>query len=297
MNLVNHLSTEKRNAATQNLDEMSIQEALTVMNQEDQKVALCIEQLLPQLAEVVNLTTRQFNQGGRIIYMGAGTSGRLGVLDAAECVPTFNTTPDEVIGLIAGGQAAMTQAIEGAEDSEIGAQNDLKNINLTSLDVVIGIAASGRTPYVKGGLKYAASINAHTVAIACNTQAEISNYAQFPIEVDVGPEVLTGSTRLKSGTAQKLILNMISTITMVGAGKVYGNLMVDVKPTNNKLNDRAINIIQEICNIDAQLAKNLYDKAQHNLKVAVVMYLCDLDATAAANKLESNNGIIKEAIK
>lgn len=292
-----HLSTEKRNDATQHLDEMTIQEALTVMNQEDQKVALCIEQLLPQLAEVVNLTTQQFNQGGRIIYIGAGTSGRLGVLDAAECVPTFNTTPEEVIGLIAGGQQAMTQAIEGAEDSEIGAQNDLQSINLTSSDVVIGIAASGRTPYVIGGLKYAQSINAHTVAIACNTNAEISNYAQFPIEVDVGPEVLTGSTRLKSGTAQKLILNMISTITMVGVGKVYGNLMVDVKPTNNKLNDRAINIIQEICNIDAQLAKNLYDNAHQNLKVAVVMYLCDLDADAAVNKLQNNNGIIKEAIK
>jgi N-acetylmuramic acid 6-phosphate etherase len=297
MNKVNHLSTEKRNEATQHLDEMTIQEALTVMNREDQKVALSIEQLLPQLTEVVNLTTQQFNQGGRIIYIGAGTSGRLGVLDAAECVPTFNTTPEEVIGLIAGGQKAMTQAIEGAEDSEIGAQNDLQNINLTSSDVVIGIAASGRTPYVIGGLKYAQSINAHTVAIACNTNAEISNYAQFPIEVDVGPEVLTGSTRLKSGTAQKLILNMISTITMVGAGKVYGNLMVDVKPTNNKLNDRAITIIQDICNIDAQLAKNLYDKAHQNLKVAVVMYLCDLDADAAANKLQNNNGIIKEAIK
>ncbi|MBF7016403.1 N-acetylmuramic acid 6-phosphate etherase [Staphylococcus durrellii] len=294
---MNHLSTEKRNASTQNLDEMSIQEALAVMNKEDQKVALCIEQLLPQLAEVVTITTQQFNNGGRIIYIGAGTSGRLGVLDAAECVPTFNTTPQEVVGIIAGGQEAMTKAVEGAEDSEIGAENDLKNINLSSLDVVIGIAASGRTPYVKGGLKYAQSLNARTVSIACNTNAEISNFAQYPIEVDVGPEVLTGSTRLKSGTAQKLILNMISTITMVGAGKVYGNLMVDVKPTNNKLNERAIIIIQEICNIDAQLAQDLYDKAQQNLKVAVVMYLCDLDANEALNKLNNNNGIIKEAIK
>lgn len=294
---MNHLSTEKRNASTQNLDEMSIQEALAVMNKEDQKVALCIEQLLPQLAEVVTITTQQFNNGGRIIYIGAGTSGRLGVLDAAECVPTFNTTPQEVVGLIAGGQEAMTKAVEGAEDSEIEAENDLKNINLSSLDVVIGIAASGRTPYVKGGLKYAQSLNARTVSIACNTNAEISNFAQYPIEVDVGPEVLTGSTRLKSGTAQKLILNMISTITMVGAGKVYGNLMVDVKPTNNKLNERAIIIIQEICNIDAQLAQDLYDRAQQNLKVAVVMYLCDLDANEALNKLNNNNGIIKEAIK
>lgn len=294
---MNHLSTEKRNASTQNLDEMSIQEALAVMNKEDQKVALCIEQLLPQLAEVVTITTQQFNNGGRIIYIGAGTSGRLGVLDAAECVPTFNTTPQEVVGIIAGGQEAMTKAVEGAEDSEIEAENDLKNINLSSLDVVIGIAASGRTPYVKGGLKYAQSLNARTVSIACNTNAEISNFAQYPIEVDVGPEVLTGSTRLKSGTAQKLILNMISTITMVGAGKVYGNLMVDVKPTNNKLNERAIIIIQEICNIDAQLAQDLYDKAQQNLKVAVVMYLCDLDANEALNKLNNNNGIIKEAIK
>ncbi|KRG08148.1 N-acetylmuramic acid 6-phosphate etherase [Staphylococcus sp. NAM3COL9] len=294
---MNNLITESRNEATMHLDEMSIQQALETMNEEDQKVPQQIKQILPDLAEIIEVTTKQFKKGGRIIYMGAGTSGRLGVLDASECVPTFNTTPDEFIGLIAGGQPAMTVAVEGAEDSESLAHDDLKHIDLTDNDVVIGIAASGTTPYVKGGLKYATEIGTHTVAISCNVDTEISKLAEFPIEVNVGPEVLTGSTRLKSGTAQKLILNMISTITMVGVGKVYGNLMVDVKATNDKLVDRSVRIIQDICDISYEQAQNLYNDADQNLKQAVVMYLCDVSKAEAETKLRQNDSIIKQAIK
>lgn len=294
---MSNLITESRNEATMHLDEMSIQQALETMNEEDQKVPQQIKQILPDLAKVIEVTTKQFKKGGRIIYMGAGTSGRLGVLDAAECVPTFNTTPDEFIGLIAGGQPAMTVAVEGAEDSESLAHDDLKHIDLTDNDVVIGIAASGTTPYVKGGLKYATELGAHTVAISCNVDTEISKLAEFPVEVNVGPEVLTGSTRLKSGTAQKLILNMISTITMVGVGKVYGNLMVDVKATNHKLVDRSVRIIQDICDIPYEQAQKLYNDADQNLKQAVVMYLCDVSKAEAETKLRQNDNIIKQAIK
>ncbi len=197
-----------------------------------------------------------------MIYIGAGTSGRLGVLDAAECVPTFNTDPHEIIGIIAGGQHAMTMAVEGAEDHKKLAEEDLKNIDFTLKDVVIGIAASGKTPYVIGGLTFANTIGATTVSISCNEYAVISEIAQYPIEVKVGPEVLTGSTRLKSGTAQKLILNMISTITMVGVGKVYDNLMIDVKATNQKLIDRSVRIIQEICAITYDEAMALYQVSE-----------------------------------
>lgn len=292
-----HLTTENRNEATMHLDEMSIKDALTIMNEEDQRVPQAITQVIPMLSHIINLTATQFNLGGRLIYMGAGTSGRLGVLDAAECVPTFNTDPTEIIGLIAGGEKAMTTAIEGSEDNAALGATDLKHLSLTSKDVVIGVAASGRTPYVIGGLQYAQSIGAQTVAISCNTRSEISKYADYPLEVNVGPEVLTGSTRLKSGTAQKLILNMISTITMVRCGKVYDNLMIDVRPTNEKLVQRAIGIIQDICDINTAQAQQLYDKANQNLKVAVVMYLCDVDKSAAEAKLNAHNGVIKQAIQ
>ncbi|MFD3221046.1 N-acetylmuramic acid 6-phosphate etherase [Staphylococcus saprophyticus] len=294
---MNNSMTEARNEATMHLDEMSIIQALETMNAEDQKVPQQIHDILPKLAEVIKVTTEQFKQGGRIIYIGAGTSGRLGVLDAAECVPTFNTSTNEVIGLIAGGQRAMTVAVEGAEDSESLAREDLKHIHLNEKDVVIGIAASGSTPYVMGGLKCATEIGAHTVAISCNTNTKISDLAQYPIEVNIGPEVLTGSTRLKSGTAQKLILNMISTITMVGVGKVYDNLMVDVKATNQKLIDRSIRIIQDICDISYNQAQSLYESADQNLKVAVVMHLCDINKSEAVTRLNDNNHIIKKAIQ
>lgn len=293
---MNRLTTETRNTQTMHLDEMTIQDALLTINREDQKVPKAIEQVIPQLSQVITSAIQCFNRGGRIIYIGAGTSGRLGVLDAAECVPTFNTRPEEVVGIIAGGQKAMTVAVEGAEDdSEQGAQ-DLKDIQLNDNDIVIGISASGRTPYVKGALTYANDIHADTVALSCNTNSEISAYAEHILEVNVGPEVLTGSTRLKSGTAQKLILNMISTMTMIGVGKVYDNLMVDLRPTNKKLVNRSITIIQDICDLNKQDAQTLYEEAGNHIKTAVVMYLCNTTKEDAETRLYKSNGVIKQAI-
>lgn len=293
---MNRLTTETRNTQTMHLDEMTIQDALLTINREDQKVPKAIEQVIPQLSQVITSAIQCFNRGGRIIYIGAGTSGRLGVLDAAECVPTFNTRPEEVVGIIAGGQKAMTVAVEGAEDdSEQGAQ-DLKDIQLNDNDIVIGISASGRTPYVKGALTYANDIHADTVALSCNTNSEISAYAEHILEVNVGPEVLTGSTRLKSGTAQKLILNMISTMTMIGVGKVYDNLMVDLRPTNQKLIHRSIRIIQDVCDLNHQEAIELYEKSDHNIKIAIVMHLCSTTQQDARLRLKQNNGVIKQAI-
>lgn len=278
-------TTEARNEATMHLDEMTVEEALITMNKEDQQVPLAVRKAIPQLTKVIKKTIAQYKKGGRLIYIGAGTSGRLGVLDAAECVPTFNTDPHEIIGIIAGGQHAMTMAVEGAEDHKKLAEEDLKNIDLTSKDVVIG------------GLTFANTIGATTVSISCNEHAVISEIAQYPVEVKVGPEVLTGSTRLKSGTAQKLILNMISTITMVGVGKVYDNLMIDVKATNQKLIDRSVRIIQEICAITYDEAIALYQVSEHDVKVATVMGMCGISKEEATRRLLNNGDIVKRAIR
>ena len=233
------MTTEKRNPRTMQLDTMSELEIVTTMNEEDARVPLAIAKKLPQIAQAAHWAAEAFEQGGRLFYMGAGTSGRLGVLDAAECPPTFGVAPGMVVGLIAGGEQAFLKAVEGAEDDRALGQSDLEAYGLNAKDVVIGIAASGRTPYVLGGLAYARSVGCRTAAIACNTGSEIGRAADLAIEVEVGPEVLTGSTRLKSGTAQKLILNMISTASMVRTGKVYQNLMVDVMQNNEKLHTRA----------------------------------------------------------
>ncbi|UUX35007.1 N-acetylmuramic acid 6-phosphate etherase [Fundicoccus culcitae] len=290
------LVTEQRNPDTMHLDQMSVEEMLRIMNQEDRKVPLAIEAALPQIAEVVEKIIASFNQGGRLIYQGAGTSGRLGVLDAAECVPTFGVSPDLVVGLIAGGDKAMTVAVEGAEDSvELGA-DDLRNLNLTAQDVVVGIAASGRTPYVIGGLEYANSIGATTASIACNLEAEISRYSQYPIEVNCGPEVLTGSTRLKAGTAQKLILNMLSTASMVGIGKVYQNLMVDVQATNLKLEERSKRIIMEATECSYEQAQEALALADNKVKLAIVMLLTGLKREEAEARLEASKGFIHQAV-
>lgn len=294
---MNDLTTESRNAQTMHLDEMSIQDALKTMNQEDQLVPKAIESIIPKLTNVINESIAKFSQHGRLIYIGAGTSGRLGVLDAAECVPTFNTSPNEVIGIIAGGPKAMTEAVEGAEDNEALGQKDLENIGLTENDIVIGISASGRTPYVKGALTYANKVGATSVSISCNTDSKMSKVAQYALEIPVGPEVLTGSTRLKSGTAQKLVLNMISTMTMIGVGKVYDNLMIDLKPTNQKLIHRSIRIIKEICDLNDEEAKLLYEKADKDIKTAIVMNLSDITKDEAQQKLLQHNGVIKQAIK
>lgn len=290
------LTTERRNETTFGLDEMSVSEAVHLMNQEDHNVPDAVAEQLPQIEKVIEATITAFKRGGRLIYMGAGTSGRLGVLDAAECVPTFGVEAEMVVGLIAGGEQAMTVAVEGAEDNaELGAQ-DLVDLKLTENDMVIGIAASGRTPYVIGGLDYARSIGASTGTISCNKGAEISKHAALPIEVDCGPEFLTGSTRLKSGTAQKLILNMISTISMISIGKVYNNLMVDVKPTNEKLVERSKRIIMQATEVDYETAARYFVEAEQNVKLAIVMILTDSSKEAAAEKLIQADGFVKKTI-
>jgi N-acetylmuramic acid 6-phosphate etherase len=290
------LTTERRNEETFGLDEMSISTALEKMNKEDKKVAEAVEKALPMIEPVIEKTIESFNQGGRLIYLGAGTSGRLGVLDAAECVPTFGVEASMVVGLIAGGEKAMTLAVEGAEDDlELGKQ-DLIDLQLTKNDMVIGIAASGRTPYVIGALDYAKSIGAHTGSLACNMNAEISQHAEFPIEVDCGAEFLTGSTRLKSGTAQKLILNMISTISMIGIGKVYNNLMVDVRPTNEKLVERSKRIIMQATECDYHTAEKTFIQAEEDVKLAIVMILTNSEKDEAQEKLAQAKGFIKHTL-
>lgn len=290
------LTTERRNEETFGLDEMSISTALEKMNKEDKKVAEAVEKALPMIEPIIEKTIESFNQGGRLIYLGAGTSGRLGVLDAAECVPTFGVEASMVVGLIAGGEKAMTLAVEGAEDDlELGKQ-DLIDLRLTKNDMVIGIAASGRTPYVIGALDYAKSIGAHTGSLACNMNAEISQHAEFPIEVDCGAEFLTGSTRLKSGTAQKLILNMISTISMIGIGKVYNNLMVDVRPTNEKLVERSKRIVMQATECDYHTAEKTFIQAEEDVKLAIVMILTNSEKDEAQEKLAQAKGFIKHTL-
>ncbi|ALB27932.1 N-acetylmuramic acid 6-phosphate etherase [Companilactobacillus heilongjiangensis] len=294
---IKKLSTEGRNPQTTDLDEMSPLEIVSVMNQEDQKVPAAIKPELPQIATAAEKISQSFKKGGRLFYVGAGTSGRLGVLDAAECVPTFGTEPEMVQGLIAGGGKAMTLAVEGAEDDvELGA-SDLKDHNLTENDVVVGIAASGRTPYVVGALDYAKSVGADTIALSCNQDSIISQHAETKIEVVVGPEVLSGSTRLKSGTAQKMVLNMLSTAAMVGVGKTYGNLMVDVKPTNKKLVQRSINIIVEVTGVKADIAQATLEEANYSVKDAIVMISNKMDQAAAEQKLTESGGFVRQAIK
>lgn len=295
MDLTN-LTTEKRNEKTTDLDKMSISTALKLMNQEDQQVAKAIQKVLPKIKPVIEATITAFKRGGRLIYLGAGTSGRLGVLDAAECVPTFGVSPDQVIGLIAGGKQAMTLAVEGAEDDLTLAKKDLSALKLNDKDVVVGIAASGRTPYVIGGLKYARDLGATTASIACNLDALISQYAEFAIEVDCGPEFLTGSTRLKAGTAQKMILNMLSTISMIGIGKVYHNLMVDVKPTNEKLVERSKRIIMQATDCTYEVAEKTFIEAKQDVKLAIVMLLTNCSAKEGKEKLQRAQGFVTKTL-
>lgn len=294
---INQLTTEKRNPNTMHLDQMSVGQVLELMNKEDQQVPEAIAEALGQIEAAVEMIIQSLKAGGRLIYFGAGTSGRLGVLDAAECVPTFGVSPDLVVGLIAGGDKAMVEAVEGDEDSLTLAEEDFKKLNLNANDTVVGIAASGRTPYVIGGLKYAQSVGAKTVSIACNKEAKISGYAQIPIEVDCGPEILTGSTRLKAGTAQKLILNMLSTVSMIGIGKVYQNLMVDVQATNEKLEERSKRIIMAATECTYEDAASYFEAANQNVKVAIVMILTNLDATEASQKINAANGFVNQVIK
>lgn len=291
------MSTETRNSRTMDLDIMTPLEIVTVMNEEDARVPEAIKPQLNNIAQCVTWAAQSIEAGGRLIYMGAGTSGRLGVLDAAECPPTFGVSPETVVGLIAGGERAFIKAVEGAEDStELGRQ-DLVNIGLTSRDLVVGIAASGRTPYVLGGLEYAQNMGCHTVGISCNPGSAVGKAAELAIEVVPGPECLTGSTRLKAGTAQKLILNMISTATMVRCGKAFQNLMVDVVPTNEKLRVRAENIVMEATGVTRERAKEALLQSGDKVKTAILMILAGCGREEAEQKLEKTNGHIREAME
>lgn len=290
------LSTETRNEATMKLDEMSPLEIAQAMNKEDAKVAEAIKEVLPQIAELIEWCTESLKQGGRIVYMGAGTSGRLGLLDAVECPPTFGVTPETVVGLIAGGESAFIKAVEGAEDSHTLGEEDLKNIGLSDKDIVIGIAASGRTPYVIYGLRYAKQVGCKTAVVVCNRNSEMAKESDLAVAPVLGPEVLTGSTRLKAGTAQKMILNMISTGSMVGIGKSYQNLMVDVLQTNEKLVTRAENIIIEATQCEREKAKEVLQKAQGSVKLAITSILLECDMEKAKEALKQAGGHIRVAL-
>ena len=290
------IATEYRNENTMNLDQMSSLEIITEMNREDALIASAIQPHLPNISKVIEYCIKTISQGGRIIYMGAGTSGRLGVLDAAECPPTFGVSPDVVVGLIAGGEGAFIKAREGSEDSaELGKQ-DLIQIGLNERDIVIGLAASGRTPYVLGGLAYAQQLGCHTAAISNTYHSKIGEVAEIAVDVPVGAEVLTGSTRLKSGTAEKMILNMISTATMVGLGKAYQNLMVDVMQTNEKLRNRAENIVMEATGVERSVARATIDAAKGSCKVAITMILANCSYEDALMRLQQACGHVREAI-
>lgn len=294
---LNALSTEQRNPKTLNIDKLSTLELVEVINEEDQAVPRAISKILPKIAEAIDIIASSFAKGGRLFYVGAGTSGRLGILDAVECPPTFSTEPEMVQGLIAGGTPAIFKAQEGAEDKkELGA-NDLIAKNLTDKDVVVGIAASGRTPYVIGALRYAQSIGVKTIGVACSENPDLGEYSDILLVALVGPEVITGSTRLKAGTAQKLILNMLSTGSMIKLGKVYGNLMVDVKSSNKKLEERAKRIVMTATGVEEDEAVNALAKANGNAKKAIFMILANVDAELAEESLSISKGNLRLALE
>lgn len=295
--MLERLDTEQRNEKTKNLDCLSVKEIVQVMNEEDKKVPEAVSNELEAIEQLIKEVIICMKKGGNLFYIGAGTSGRLGVLDAAECIPTFNADPTLFQALIAGGMGAMTVAVEGAEDSLILAEEDLKNHQLSENDFVLGIAASGRTPYVIGGLKYARKIGAQTGSLSCNKNSEISTYANFPIEVAVGPEVLTGSTRLKAGTAQKLVLNMISTASMVRMGKVYKNLMIDVQSTNEKLVERARKIVMDATGCSREDATFYLEDSEQNPKLAIVRILSGESKEVALTLLQRNGGYVRKALE
>ena len=291
------LITEQRNLNSMHVDSLSALEIVQLMNEEDKQVPLAIEKCLPQIAQAVECIVAAFQQGGRLVYIGAGTSGRLGVLDASECPPTFGVSPEMVKGIIAGGERALRHPIEGAEDSKAQAVVDLQTIHFSSKDVLVGIAASGRTPYVIGALEYAKSLGSVTVSIASNPNSAMANIVDIAIDTVVGPEVLTGSSRLKSGTAQKLVLNMLTTASMILMGKCYQNLMVDVQASNEKLKARAIRIVMQATDCDKALAEETLKQADQNAKLAIMMILSRLDRAQAETLLEKHQGKLQLALK
>lgn len=294
---LSQLVSEGRNPETMDIDLLPSLDIVQRINQQDKLVPLAVEKVLPEIAQAVDKITAAFKTGGRLVYMGAGTSGRLGVLDASECPPTFGVSEKMVIGLIAGGPEAILKAKEGAEDSPLLGEQDLKSIDFSSNDVVVGIAASGRTPYVIGGLEYANEIGATTVALSCNPDSPIADIAEIAISPVVGPEALTGSTRLKSGTAQKLVLNMLTTASMIRIGKSYQNLMVDVKATNEKLVARAARIVMQATDCSKEQATQVLKQTGYEVKLAILMILTDLDIDTARQQLAHQDGFLRKAVE
>ncbi|EGO8585882.1 N-acetylmuramic acid 6-phosphate etherase [Enterococcus faecalis] len=290
------LTTEARNEATKKIDQVSTLEMVTLINQEDQKVAQAIEKVLPQIAAAIDAAAERFKKGGRLIYCGAGTSGRLGALDAIELTPTYSVSPERAFGILAGGEKAMYQAIEGAEDSKELAIEDLTQHQLTARDVVIAIAASGRTPYAVSAIEYGKKVGALTISVTCNNQSPMNQLAEIGIAPIVGPEVITGSTRMKAGSAQKMVLNMFSTGIMVKVGNIYQNLMVNVQPTNEKLMQRATNIIKEAAEIEESQAKEYLEAAQLEVSPAIVMAKAHVDFQKAKQLLAEHDGRISEVL-
>lgn len=294
---INGLVTEQQNEKSQNLDQKSVEEILQIINTEDQKVPQYIKEFIPTISVVVDQVVESFQQGGRLFYVGAGTSGRIGILDASECPPTYGTDPEMVQAIIAGGDQAIFTAVEGAEDSEILGAEDINKHLVKPSDIVIGITASGRAPYVIGALKEARLKGAKTVSFTCTENAKLNQYADYSINIEVGPEVVTGSTRMKAGTTQKLVLNMITTTSMIKIGKVYDNLMVDVQPLNEKLVKRAKGIIQSVTGCSEDEANYYFDKAKGNPKIAIIMHQCKVEYEDANKLLDNAHGFVYKALQ
>lgn len=291
------MSTEARSPASQNLDQLSCLELVSLINQEDQQIAPKLKAALPSVAQAVEKIVTTFAAGGRLVYLGAGTSGRLGILDAVECPPTFSVPNTQVVGLIAGGDNAIYKAVEGAEDDPALGVADLKKINFEQKDILVGIAASGRTPYVLGALAYAKSLGATTVALSCNANAPLLAAADIAICAEVGPEVLTGSTRMKAGTAQKMLLNMLSTAAMVRSGKVYQNLMVDLHASNQKLVARAVRIVMQATDCDLSTAQAALERSQMSAKLAILHLLSGQPIARCQQQLQQQHGFVSHALE
>lgn len=289
------LNTEQRNPKTMEIDLMTTEEIITIINQEDTIVPNAIAREIPHIVKVVDEITESFKKGGRLIYVGAGTSGRLGIIDASECPPTYGTDPEMVVGIIAGGKEAMTEAVEGAEDDSEQGRQDVADIQLSDKDVLVGIAASGRTPYTIGALQYGNEVGAVTVSVACTKDSEMGKVSKYTIAPITGPEVVTGSTRMKAGTAQKLVLNMLTTASMIKLGKVYGNLMVDVQMTNEKLFKRAENIVKMATGASDEEARAALKEQNYHTKAAILQILTGLKGEEAAELLKKHNGYLREA--
>lgn len=297
MDDISKLMTEQVNDRSKDIETQSISDILRYMNDENKIITQAIEQCIPEIEKVTAGVVQAFEKGGRLIYLGAGTSGRLGVLDASECPPTFGVSPEMVVGIIAGGDYALRNAIEGAEDDETLAEKQLRDLDLVKEDIVIGISASGRTPYVAAGLTYANEVGCFTGAISNSPNALISNIASVGIEAITGPEVVTGSTRMKAGTAQKIILNMITTTAMIQVGKIFKGYMVDVQPTNQKLKQRATNILSKITNLSPEDARSVLEENDFDLKVAIISQIHHISAKEAEQLLQANQMNIVKAMK